>query len=170
MVDNNGALEYVTDVDMDMFDKMCLTVSSAGGRRSAQMGTMDVQHPALDIKKVACFIKAYTGLLEQIESASNRYDSTEDDSSDRSLSHEQFRVVKDKLIVLLCDTQIDIRENGDFGIRKSHIERMRYLIEVDFSEPGGFSSLDKLRFNAPVDKIKKSMKKSMNLEPEGMTS
>lgn len=30
---------------MDIFDKLCFTVSSAGGRRGAQMGTMDVQHP-----------------------------------------------------------------------------------------------------------------------------
>jgi ribonucleoside-diphosphate reductase alpha chain len=34
---------------MDIYDKMCFTVSSAGGRRGAQMGTFDVGHPdALD--------------------------------------------------------------------------------------------------------------------------
>src|SRR5690606_22100411 len=33
---------------MDIFDKMCFTVSSAGGRRGAQMGTFDVSHP--DVK------------------------------------------------------------------------------------------------------------------------
>jgi len=38
---------------MDIFDKMCFTVSSAGGRRGAQMGTFDVQHP--DVRD---FIKA----------------------------------------------------------------------------------------------------------------
>jgi ribonucleoside-diphosphate reductase alpha chain len=38
---------------MDIFDKMCLTVSSAGGRRGAQMGTFDIGHP-----DVVEFIKA----------------------------------------------------------------------------------------------------------------
>jgi ribonucleoside-diphosphate reductase alpha chain len=38
---------------MDIFDKMCFTVSSAGGRRGAQMGTFDVGHP--DVME---FIKA----------------------------------------------------------------------------------------------------------------
>ena len=38
---------------MDIYDKMCFTVSSAGGRRGAQMGTFDVAHP--DVKE---FIKA----------------------------------------------------------------------------------------------------------------
>ena len=38
---------------MDIFDKMCFTVSSAGGRRGAQMGTFAVWHP-----DVFDFIKA----------------------------------------------------------------------------------------------------------------
>jgi len=37
---------------MDIYDKMCFTVSSAGGRRGAQMATFDVGHPdALDFIK-----------------------------------------------------------------------------------------------------------------------
>jgi ribonucleoside-diphosphate reductase alpha chain len=38
---------------MDIYDKMCFTISSAGGRRGAQMGTFDVSHP--DVKE---FIRA----------------------------------------------------------------------------------------------------------------
>ncbi|MFC5438212.1 adenosylcobalamin-dependent ribonucleoside-diphosphate reductase [Rhodanobacter umsongensis] len=38
---------------MDIYDKMCFTVSSAGGRRGAQMGTFDISHP--DVKE---FIRA----------------------------------------------------------------------------------------------------------------
>jgi len=38
---------------MDIYDKMCFTVSSAGGRRGAQMATFDVSHPDIE-----AFIKA----------------------------------------------------------------------------------------------------------------
>ena len=38
---------------MDIFDAMCFTVSSAGGRRGAQMGTFDIAHP-----DIMDFIKA----------------------------------------------------------------------------------------------------------------
>ncbi len=38
---------------MDIYDKMCFTISSAGGRRGAQMATFDVGHP-----DVADFIRA----------------------------------------------------------------------------------------------------------------
>jgi len=38
---------------MDIFDKMCFTVSSAGGRRGAQMATFDTHHP-----DVQAFIRA----------------------------------------------------------------------------------------------------------------
>lgn len=44
----SGALSF-----MDIYDRMCSTVSSAGGRRGAQMGTLDVSHP-----DVFDFIKA----------------------------------------------------------------------------------------------------------------
>lgn len=43
-----GALPF-----MDVFDKMCFTISSSGGRRGAQMATFDIEHP-----DVLNFIKA----------------------------------------------------------------------------------------------------------------
>lgn len=33
---------------MDIYDRMCFTVASAGGRRGAQMGTFDVGHPDVE--------------------------------------------------------------------------------------------------------------------------
>ena len=44
----SGSLSF-----MDIYDKMCFTISSAGGRRGAQMGTLDIGHP-----DVLEFIKA----------------------------------------------------------------------------------------------------------------
>src|SRR6476619_7516867 len=43
----SGAGAYTTGPlsFMDIYDKMCFTVSSAGGRRGAQMGTFDIGHP-----------------------------------------------------------------------------------------------------------------------------
>ncbi len=47
---------------MDIFDKMCFTISSAGGRRGAQMATFDVHHP--DVKDFV-FAKREDGRLRQ---------------------------------------------------------------------------------------------------------
>ena len=50
----NGAGAYTSGPlsFMDIYDKMCFTVSSAGGRRGAQMATFDVSHPdVLDFVK-----------------------------------------------------------------------------------------------------------------------
>ncbi len=51
----NGAGAYTSGPlsFMDIYDRMCCTVSSAGGRRGAQMATFDVSHP-----DVLDFIKA----------------------------------------------------------------------------------------------------------------
>src|ERR1700722_9614100 len=47
---------------MEIYDKMCFTVSSAGGRRGAQMGTFDVGHPdAMDFVRA----KRENGRLRQ---------------------------------------------------------------------------------------------------------
>ncbi len=44
-VSGAGALTSGPLSFMDIYDKMCFTVSSAGGRRGAQMGTFDIGHP-----------------------------------------------------------------------------------------------------------------------------
>ena len=44
-VSGAGALTSGPLSFMDVFDKMCFTVSSAGGRRGAQMATFDIHHP-----------------------------------------------------------------------------------------------------------------------------
>src|ERR1039457_481726 len=44
-VSGAGAYNWGPLSFMDIYDKMCFTVSSAGGRRGAQMGTFDVGHP-----------------------------------------------------------------------------------------------------------------------------
>ena len=51
----NGAGAYTSGPlsFMDIYDRMCFTVSSAGGRRGAQMATFDISHP-----DVLDFIKA----------------------------------------------------------------------------------------------------------------
>jgi len=47
---------------MDIYDKMCFTISSAGGRRGAQMATFDISHPdVLDFIRV----KRQDGRLRQ---------------------------------------------------------------------------------------------------------
>ena len=47
-VDGAGASTSGPLSFMDIFDRVCATVSSAGGRRGAQMGTFDVSHPDVE--------------------------------------------------------------------------------------------------------------------------
>jgi ribonucleoside-diphosphate reductase alpha chain len=45
MVSGVGATTTGAIPFMDVFDKMCFTIASAGGRRGAQMATFDLEHP-----------------------------------------------------------------------------------------------------------------------------
>jgi ribonucleoside-diphosphate reductase alpha chain len=45
MVSGVGATTTGAIPFMDIFDKMCFTIASAGGRRGAQMATFDLEHP-----------------------------------------------------------------------------------------------------------------------------
>jgi len=47
---------------MDIYDRMCFTISSAGGRRGAQMATFDIRHP--DVLDLIC-AKREDGRLRQ---------------------------------------------------------------------------------------------------------
>ena len=63
---------------MDIFDKTCFTVASAGGRRGAQMGTFDVSHPDvrdfISAKRTDGFLRQFNlsllitdGFMEAVE-------------------------------------------------------------------------------------------------------
>lgn len=61
-VSGAGALTSGPLSFMDIYDKMCFTISSAGGRRGAQMATFDVGHP--DVMDFVC-AKREDGRLRQ---------------------------------------------------------------------------------------------------------
>ncbi|HEY8585091.1 MAG TPA: adenosylcobalamin-dependent ribonucleoside-diphosphate reductase [Rhodanobacter sp.] len=144
---------------MDIYDKMCFTVSSAGGRRGAQMGTFDISHP--DAKE---FIRAKRedGRLRQF----NLSLLITDDFME-AVEHDQdwplvFPVhVKEKDEVDLTDpTQVIWREwpthenyvDREDGlvackvyghIRARHLWDMIMVSTYDYAEPG-FILIDKV--------------------------
>jgi len=144
---------------MDIYDKMCFTVSSAGGRRGAQMGTFDVSHP--DVKE---FIRAKRedGRLRQFNLSLLITDGFMD-----AVEHDQdwplvFPVhVKEKDEVDLADAEKVVwrewpthenyveREDGlvackIYGhIRARHLWDMIMVSTYDYAEPG-FILIDKV--------------------------
>ncbi len=144
---------------MDIYDKMCFTVSSAGGRRGAQMGTFDISHP--DAKE---FIRAKRedGRLRQFNLSLLITDGFMD-----AVEHDQdwplvFPVhVKEKHEIDLTDpakvvwrewpthdNYVD-REDGlvackIYGhIRARHLWDMIMVSTYDYAEPG-FILIDKV--------------------------
>ncbi|BDU19964.1 adenosylcobalamin-dependent ribonucleoside-diphosphate reductase [Dyella sp. GSA-30] len=144
---------------MDIYDKMCFTVSSAGGRRGAQMGTFDVSHP--DVKE---FIrsKREDGRLRQFNLSL-----LVTDGFMQAVEHDQdwplvFPVhVKEKDEVVLDDASQVVwrewpthenyveREDGlvackIYGhIRARHLWDMIMVSTYDYAEPG-FILIDKV--------------------------
>ncbi|HMH69347.1 MAG TPA: LAGLIDADG family homing endonuclease [Pinirhizobacter sp.] len=137
---------------MDIYDKMCFTVSSAGGRRGAQMGTFDISHP--DAKE---FIRAKRedGRLRQFNLSLLITDGFMDAVADDADWPLVFPVhVKEEHEVNLQDpTQVVwrewpttvnyvAREDGlvackIYGhIRARHLWDMIMVSTYDFAEPG----------------------------------
>ena len=136
---------------MDIYDKMCFTVSSAGGRRGAQMGTFDVSHP--DVKD---FIRAKRedgrlrqfnlsllitdGFMEAVKEdaewplvfpVNTKEQATIDESVDNIVwrdwpTHENYIVRDDGLVA--CKV---------YGhIRARHLWDMIMVSTYDYAEPG----------------------------------
>ncbi|GHH57703.1 adenosylcobalamin-dependent ribonucleoside-diphosphate reductase [[Pseudomonas] boreopolis] len=137
---------------MDIYDKMCFTVSSAGGRRGAQMGTFDVSHP--DVKD---FIRAKRedgrlrqfnlsllitdGFMQAVENDADwplvfplgRHEAADIDLADADAvvwrdwpSHEGYVVRDDGLVA--CKV---------YGhIRARHLWDMIMVSTYDYAEPG----------------------------------
>jgi ribonucleoside-diphosphate reductase alpha chain len=137
---------------MDIYDKMCFTVSSAGGRRGAQMGTFDISHP--DAKE---FIRAKRedGRLRQFNLSLLITDGFMDAVADDADWPLVFPVhVKEKHEVNLEDASQVVwrewptaqnyvpREDGlvackIYGhIRARHLWDMIMVSTYDFAEPG----------------------------------
>ncbi|UXI67987.1 adenosylcobalamin-dependent ribonucleoside-diphosphate reductase [Tahibacter amnicola] len=137
---------------MDIYDKMCFTVSSAGGRRGAQMGTFDVAHP--DVKD---FIRAKRedgrlrqfnlsllitdGFMHAVEQDAdwplvfpvNRKEQDEVDLNDASVVAWREWPTTDNYIVR-DDGLVACKIYGH--IRARHLWDMIMVSTYDFAEPG----------------------------------
>src|SRR5690606_953154 len=138
---------------MDIFDKMCFTVSSAGGRRGAQMGTFDVSHP--DVKD---FIRAKRedgrlrqfnlsllitdGFMQAVDNDQdwplvfpvNRKEETELDLDDATQVVWRDWPVHDKAYIVRDDGLVACRVYGH--IRARHLWDMIMVSTYDYAEPG----------------------------------
>jgi len=138
---------------MDIYDKTCFTVSSAGGRRGAQMGTFDVGHP-----DVVDFIKAKRedGRLRQFNLSlliTDEFMSAVANEGDWKLAFPLMSSEKDDFDLNNPDqviwrewpttsNQYTVREDGLVACRVYRTVRARQLWNMimtstyDFAEPG----------------------------------
>jgi len=144
---------------MDIYDKMCFTVSSAGGRRGAQMGTFDVSHP--DVKD---FIRAKRedgrlrqfnlsllitdGFMQAVENDTDWplvFPINEKELGDIDLSNADEVVWRDwpthKNYIVRDDGLVACKVYGH--IRARHLWDMIMVSTYDYAEPG-FILIDKV--------------------------
>ncbi|WP_035572611.1 adenosylcobalamin-dependent ribonucleoside-diphosphate reductase [Halomonas halocynthiae] len=141
----NGPLAF-----MDIYDKMCFTVASAGGRRGAQMGTFDVGHPDvrefIEAKREAGRLRQFNLSLlitdEFIEAVKNNADwplafplhgGEKGDVSENELIYRDWPIIED-------DYTVDAE--GRVACRIVDVIKARELWDTimrstyDFAEPG----------------------------------
>ncbi len=146
---------------MDIYDRMCCTVSSAGGRRGAQMATFDISHP-----DVLDFIKAKRedGRLRQFNLSlliTNEFMEAVKQDADWPLCFPMSKLelqreglnLNDKTQVIWKDWPVTenylLNETGQVACRVYRTIRAKQLWNVimsstyDFAEPG-FILIDKV--------------------------
>lgn len=146
---------------MDIYDKTCFTVSSAGGRRGAQMATFDVSHP--DVRE---FVRAKreNGRLRQFNLSlliTQDFMEAVRQDGDWPLSFPLTRKEQEEEALDLTDPEAVIwrdfpvtdsyitNENGEVACRVVRVIQARHLWDMimtstyDFGEPG-FILIDKV--------------------------
>ena len=146
---------------MDIYDKTCFTVSSAGGRRGAQMATFDVSHP--DVMEFVC-AKREDGRLRQFNLSlliTREFIEAVIDNSDWQLSFPITQAelesddidLSDESLVLWREFPVRNRyvtnDSGLVACRITRVIKARRLWDMimsstyDFAEPG-FILIDKV--------------------------
>ncbi|HXH64600.1 MAG TPA: adenosylcobalamin-dependent ribonucleoside-diphosphate reductase, partial [Mariprofundaceae bacterium] len=136
---------------MDIYDKMCFTVSSAGGRRGAQMGTFDISHP-----DVIDFIRAKreAGRLRQFNLSClvtrDFMEAVKDDgdwelvfpATEHELTDKAMTIVWRAMPALAHSGKYTVNDKGEIACRIYKTIRARRLWDVimsstyDYAEPG----------------------------------
>ena len=146
---------------MDIYDKTCFTVSSAGGRRGAQMATFEVSHP--DVMEFVC-AKREDGRLRQFNLSlliTREFIEAVIDNSDWQLSFPITQAelesddidLSDESLVLWREFPVRNRyvtnDSGLVACRITRVIKARRLWDMimsstyDFAEPG-FILIDKV--------------------------